>query len=77
MSELSTEAMASGAMTNLSFSATDKGRMGAVGVPDVEDACVAVALVADGVEAECCAGRAIGIDPRVRSVMRGDGDAKE
>eukprot|EP00965_Chrysotila_dentata_P090321 2980455-Pleurochrysis_carterae.AAC.1 len=69
--------MASGAMTKRSFSATDKGRTGAVGVPDVEDACGAVALVADGVDAECCVGRATGIDPRGRSVIRGDGDSKE
>eukprot|EP00965_Chrysotila_dentata_P256218 6212476-Pleurochrysis_carterae.AAC.4 len=76
MSELSTEAMASVAMTKRSFSAMDRGQTGAVGVPDMEEACGAVALVAEGVDAECCAGRAIDVGPRGRCAMRGDGDSK-
>eukprot|EP00965_Chrysotila_dentata_P048227 1599824-Pleurochrysis_carterae.AAC.1 len=67
--------MASGAMMKRSFSATDRGRTGAVGVPEMVDACGAVALVAEGVEAECCAGRAIGVGPRWRCDTRGEGSS--
>eukprot|EP00965_Chrysotila_dentata_P259028 6213427-Pleurochrysis_carterae.AAC.3 len=51
MSELSTEAMATGATMKRSISAMDRGRAGGVGVPEMDDVCGAVALpVTVGVE---------------------------
>eukprot|EP00965_Chrysotila_dentata_P023632 783326-Pleurochrysis_carterae.AAC.1 len=77
ISELSTEAMASGATMKRSFSAVDRGRMGGVGVLEIDDACGAVApLVAMGVELECCAEREPNVGPRARRAMRGDGASK-
>eukprot|EP00965_Chrysotila_dentata_P097073 3208627-Pleurochrysis_carterae.AAC.2 len=77
MSELSTEAMASGATMKRSFSAVDRGRMGGVGVTEMDGACGAVAPpAAVGVELECCAERGPGVGPRARRVMRGEGASK-
>eukprot|EP00965_Chrysotila_dentata_P132117 4368204-Pleurochrysis_carterae.AAC.1 len=76
MSELSTEAMASEATTKRSFSVTDRGRAGGVGVPEMDEACGAVALMAEGVEVECCADREVNVDPRARRAIRGDGASR-
>eukprot|EP00965_Chrysotila_dentata_P092564 3054716-Pleurochrysis_carterae.AAC.1 len=73
MRELSTEASASGAITKRSFSVTDNGRIGGVGAPEAGAAGCGM-LVADGVEAECCAGRAMEV-PRVRRATRGEGSS--
>eukprot|EP00965_Chrysotila_dentata_P119350 3945569-Pleurochrysis_carterae.AAC.1 len=73
MRELSTEASASGAITKRSFSETDSGRTGGVGAPEAGAAGCGM-LVADGVEAECCAERAMEA-PRARRVTRGEGSS--
>eukprot|EP00965_Chrysotila_dentata_P099334 3284205-Pleurochrysis_carterae.AAC.1 len=74
ISELSTEAMASGATMKRSFSVVDRGRIGGVGVLEMEDACGAVTPpVAAGVELACCAEREANEGPRARRAMRGEG----
>eukprot|EP00965_Chrysotila_dentata_P188298 6172653-Pleurochrysis_carterae.AAC.1 len=74
MRELSTEASASGAITKRSLSETDNGRTGGVGAPEADAAGCGGMLVADGVEAACCAERATEA-PRVRRVTRGEGSS--
>eukprot|EP00965_Chrysotila_dentata_P107242 3543301-Pleurochrysis_carterae.AAC.1 len=67
---LSTAAIASGAMMKRSCSVTDSGRAGGTRVPD--DACAVALLVAEGVEVECLAGRAVWL-AGARRATRGDG----